>query len=195
MNGWLTLVLQSVAIGVALAMDAFSVSMANGLNDPRMRRRTMCIVAGTFAGFQFAMPMIGWFCVIKLKEAFEVFEKFIPWMALALLAIIGGKMLTDGIKGDEGEGEEAHLGLKMLCVQGIATSIDALSTGFTTSDYKLVEALASSLIIAAVTFVICIAGVIIGKKFGTRLANKAQLLGGCILIVIGLKIWLEGVFL
>ena len=194
MNHWLTLVLQSMAIGAALAMDAFSVSMANGLNDPKMNGRKMCAVAGTFAGFQFAMPMLGWFCVIKLKEAFEVFERFIPWMALCLLALIGGKMLLDGFRGDEGEGEVAQLGLKMLCVQGVATSIDALSTGFTTSNYMVVEAFASSVIIAAVTFAICIAGVMIGKKFGTKLANKAQLLGGGILLVIGLKIWLEGVF-
>ena len=105
MSIWLELVLQSIALGVALAMDAFSVSMANGLNDPGMEKKKMCVIAGTFAGFQFAMPMIGWFCVTTIKEIFAMFEKFIPWIALLLLLFIGGKMLLDGIRGgDDGEG-------------------------------------------------------------------------------------------
>ena len=190
---WLELVLQSIALGVALAMDAFSVSMANGLNDPGMKKKKMCVIAGTFAGFQFAMPMIGWFCVTTIKEIFSMFEKFIPWIALILLLLIGGKMLLDGIRGD-GDSEEGsgELGVKMLIVQGIATSIDALSTGFTTSAYSAFQAFISSLIIAIVTFVICIAGVKIGKKFGVKLAGKAQILGGVILILIGLKICFIG---
>ena len=101
MTIWLELVLQSIALGVALAMDAFSVSMANGLNDPGMKKKKMCVIAATFAGFQFAMPMIGWFCVTTIKEIFSMFERFIPWIALILLLIIGGKMLLDGIRGDE----------------------------------------------------------------------------------------------
>lgn len=194
MNEWLALAAQSVMLGIALAMDAFSVSMANGLNNPKMRRRMMCVIAGTFAGFQFLMPMTGWVCVTMVKEIFQVFEKFIPWMALILLVIIGGKMLLEGIKNDE-EAKETALGVKMLLVQGVATSIDALSTGFTTSEYNLVEAFVSSAIIAVVTFVICVVGVAVGKKFGMKLAGKAQLLGGTILIIIGLKIWIEGVLL
>ena len=122
-----------------------------------------------------------------------MFEKFIPWIALILLLLIGGKMLLDGIRGD-GDSEEGsgELGVKMLIVQGIATSIDALSTGFTTSAYSAFQAFISSLIIAIVTFVICIAGVKIGKKFGVKLAGKAQILGGVILILIGLKICFIG---
>ena len=189
---WLELVIQSIALGVALAMDAFSVSMANGLNDPNMKKKKMCIVAGTFAGFQFAMPMIGWFCVTTIKEIFVMFEKFIPWIALILLLLIGGKMLLDGIRGGDEEEGSAELGVKLLILQGIATSIDALSTGFTTSAYNVFQAFISSLIIAVVTFIICIAGVRIGKKFGVRLANKAQILGGVILILIGLKICFIG---
>lgn len=193
MTIWLELVLQSIALGVALAMDAFSVSMANGLNDPRMKKKKMCVTAGTFAGFQFAMPMIGWFCVTTIKEIFSMFERFIPWIALILLLIIGGKMLLDGIRGDEdGEESSGELGVKLLIVQGIATSIDALSTGFTTSAYSAFQAFISSLIIAIVTFVICIAGVKIGKKFGVKLAGKAQILGGALLILIGLKICFIG---
>lgn len=190
---WLELVLQSIALGVALAMDAFSVSMANGLNDPGMKKKKMCVIAGTFAGFQFAMPMIGWFCVTTIKDIFSMFEKLIPWIALILLLIIGGKMLLDGIRGgDEDEENSSELGAKLLIVQGIATSIDALSTGFTTSAYSAFQAFISSLIIAIVTFVICIAGVKIGKKFGVKLAGKAQILGGVILILIGLKICFIG---
>ena len=122
-----------------------------------------------------------------------MFERFIPWIALILLLIIGGKMLLDGIRGgDEDEENSSELGVKLLIVQGIATSIDALSTGFTTSAYSAFQAFISSLIIAVVTFVICIAGVKIGKKFGVKLAGKAQILGGVILILIGLKICFIG---
>lgn len=193
MTIWLELVLQSIALGVALAMDAFSVSMANGLSDPGMKKNKMCVIAGTFAGFQFAMPMIGWFCVTTIKEIFAMFERFIPWIALILLLFIGGKMLLDGIRGDEdGEENSGELGVKLLIVQGIATSIDALSTGFTTSAYSAFQAFISSLIIAVVTFIICIVGVKIGKKFGVKLAGKAQILGGVILILIGLKICFIG---
>lgn len=192
MEIWITLIIQSIALGVALAMDAFSVSMANGLNNPKMDNKTVFTVAGTFAGFQFAMPMIGWFCVTMIKEIFQVFEKFIPWIALILLVLIGGKMIIDGIKNDEDNEEVLQLGFKVLFVQGVATSIDALSTGFTTSEYNAFEAVISSLIIAVVTFIICVAGVHIGKKFGTKLANKAQFLGGTILILIGLKIFFIG---
>ena len=167
--------------------------MANGLNDPGMKKKKMCVIAATFAGFQFAMPMIGWFCVTTIKEIFSMFERFIPWIALILLLIIGGKMLLDGIRGDEdGEESSGELGVKLLIVQGIATSIDALSTGFTTSAYSAFQAFISSLIIAIVTFIICIAGVKIGKKFGVKLAGKAQILGGVILILIGLKICFIG---
>ena len=122
-----------------------------------------------------------------------MFERFIPWIALILLLFIGGKMLLDGIRGgDDEENGSAELGVKLLIVQGIATSIDALSTGFTTSAYSAFQAFISSLIIAIVTFVICIAGVKIGKKFGVKLAGKAQILGGVILILIGLKICFIG---
>lgn len=192
MSVWLELVFQSIALGVALAMDAFSVSMANGLNDPDMQKKKMCVIAGTFAGFQFAMPMIGWFCVTTIKEIFAMFEIFIPWLALFLLLCIGGKMLLDGIHGGEEADSSAQLSVKLLALQGIATSIDALSTGFTTSSYSAFQAFLSSLIIAVVTFFICIAGVRIGKTFGTRLAGRAQMLGGVILILIGLKICFIG---
>ncbi|MCD8151586.1 MAG: manganese efflux pump MntP family protein [Clostridiales bacterium] len=183
----------SILLGIGLSMDAFSVSMANGLNEPQMRRRKAIEIAGVFAGFQALMPLAGWFCVHTAARYFTAFQPFIPWIALALLAFIGGKMLIDGLRNQTESESTATLGPAALIVQGIATSIDALSVGFTIADYNGQMALAAALIIAAVTFVICMAGVSIGKKFGTRLSNKAQILGGVILIAIGLEIFLSGV--
>ena len=189
----------SILLGVGLAMDAFSVSMANGLNQPCMRRGRMCFIAGIFAFCQFAMPMIGWVCVSTVATYFTAFETLIPWIALALLGFIGGKMLYEGIR-DRKEPCEAcdpdvpAVSLAGLIVQGIATSIDALSVGFTISEYNWIEALVCGLLIAVVTFGICMGGLFIGKKFGTKLAGSAGILGGSILIFIGLEIFITGVF-
>lgn len=194
MNWNLMFFVNSVLLGVGLAMDAFSVSLANGLNDPKMKVKKVCGIAGMFGFFQALMPMIGCICVHTIVQYFKVFEIFIPWIALGLLGFIGGKMLMEGIKNKEEEAEVTGLGFGALVVQGIATSIDALSVGFTISEYKLPMAVASALIIATVTFLICLAGVIIGKKFGMKLSNKASILGGVILILIGIEIFVSGVF-
>ena len=154
----------------------------------------MCFVAGVYAFFQFAMPMIGWLCVRTVAETFSEFQKFIPWIALSLLGFIGGKMLIEGIKGEEEETEQAKLGAVALLIQGVATSIDALSVGFTIADYDVISALISCLIIAITTFLICVSGLAIGKKAGTKLAGKATVLGGIILIAIGIEIFITGVF-
>ncbi len=185
----------SILLGVGLAMDAFSVSLANGLHEPNMRRRRMGLIAGIFAGFQFAMPMIGWICVSTIAQYFTAFQKCIPWIALCLLGYIGGKMLIESIKGGEEEDDGTPaIGLSGLMVQGIATSIDALSVGFTISDYHFFEATLSCLLIGVVTFFICYAGLGIGKKAGTKLADKAGILGGSILIFIGLEIFITSFF-
>lgn len=184
----------SILLGVGLAMDAFSVSLANGLNEPHMKRRKSCLIAGTFAFFQALMPMTGWICVHTIVRYFQSFEKWIPWIALILLAFIGGKMVWDGIKNKEEASEATNLTFATLIVQGIATSIDALSVGFTIAEYGFLMALVCALLIVATTFVICIIGLMIGKKFGTRLSNKASILGGVILIGIGLEIFISGVF-
>lgn len=199
----LALIINSILLGIGLAMDAFSVSLANGLNEHNMGLGRMLAIAGTFAGFQFAMPVIGWFCVHTIAEAFSAFQKFIPWIALALLLYIGGKMLIEGIrdskemKGDAVQVADAieRVTLAGLMLQGIATSIDALSVGFTISDYNAGQAFAASVIIGVVTYVICMIGLKLGKTFGTRLAGKASMLGGVILILIGLEIWFTGVIL
>ena len=189
------LVTTSMGIGVAYAMDAFSVSLANGLSEPKMKKRKMTGIAGVFSAFQFAMPMIGWICVSTIAQQFKAFEKFIPWIALVLLGYIGGKMLIEGIKTrNECSIERPAVGFGALIVQGIATSIDALSGGFTIAHYNVFEALISCIIIAVVTFVICYVGIIIGKKSGTCLAGKANILGGVILLAIGLKIFIESWF-
>ena len=190
MNLGIAFFVKSILLGVGLAMDAFSVSLANGLNEPKMKKHKMCGVAGVFAGFQFAMPMIGWICVSTIARLFGIFEKFIPWIALILLGYIGGKMLYEGIKNKDEEDEKPGVGLKGLLVQGIATSIDALSVGFTISKYSCMEALLACLLIGAVTFIICLAGLAIGKKAGTKLAGKAGILGGVILVAIGVEIFI-----
>ena len=184
-------------IGIGLAMDAFSVSLANGLNEPNMSTKKALGAAGVFGIFQGVMPLIGWFCVHSIATAFSAFEKFIPWIALALLGYIGGKMLYEGIqeyKCQREGGEECPipkaLGLSALLVQGVATSIDALSVGFTISDYNVIQAVVCALLIAAITFGICFAGIYLGKKFGTALAGKSAIFGGAILIFIGLEIFI-----
>lgn len=183
----------SMLLGVGLAMDAFSVSLANGLNEPHMKRRKSCLIAGTFAFFQALMPMTGWICVHTIVQYFQSFEKWIPWIALILLVFIGGKMLLEGIRNKGEVDEVTKLTFGTLLVQGIATSIDALSVGFTIAEYGFWMALICALLIAATTFVICIIGLLIGKKFGTKLSNKASVLGGVILIAIGLEIFISGV--
>ena len=188
--------IKSVLLGVGLAMDAFSVSLANGLHEPNMKKMRMGGISCVFAFFQFLMPMIGWVCVHTAAEKFKMFEKLIPWIALVLLLFIGGKMLIEGIKNksEQEEASSSEVGIFALLLQGVATSIDALSVGFTISDYGYTQALACCAVIAAVTFIICMAGVAIGKRFGVSLAEKASVLGGAILIFIGLEIFITGVF-
>lgn len=194
MNLNFQLFFNSVLLGAGLAMDAFSVSLANGLNEPKMKREKMIAVAGIFAAFQFVMPLIGWICVSTIAQHFASFQKFIPWIALALLGYIGGKMLYDGVTDKGKEEAKGAVGFSALIVQGIATSIDALSVGFTIAGYSLFEALVSCIIIGVVTFFICFAGIHIGKKAGTRISGKAGILGGVILIFIGLEIFITNLF-
>ena len=205
------LILKGLLFGLALAMDAFSVSLANGLHDTKMCNSKMFLIAGTFSFFQGAMPLLGWLCIHTVLEYFNAFSLAIPYIALALLLFIGGKMIYDAIGeikedkkalvADGAVAEESSckccnpptvLGFGALIVQGIATSIDALSVGFDIAELKFTEALTESLVIAASTFLICVAGVLIGKKFGTKLAGKATILGGVILIAIGFEIFISG---
>jgi len=191
MNIGFTFFFNSILLGVGLAMDAFSVSLANGMNEPCMKTRKSMGIAGLFAFFQALMPMIGWICVHTICQYFKAFESLIPWIALVLLGYIGGKMLYDGIKNkDECPCAKEGLGIGALMVQGVATSIDALSVGFTIAGYNLLAAILAVVIIAVVTFVICFGGIQIGKVAGTKLAGKSGIFGGIILIFIGLEIFI-----
>ena len=187
--------MNSILLGVGLAMDAFSVSIANALGEPGMRKRRMCAIAGVYGIFQTVMPLTGWICVHTIIRIFSAFEKFIPWIALILLLYIGGKMVIEGFRS---RGEEAAacvtLGAGALLIQGVATSIDALSVGFTIAEYRWPMALACALLCGLVTFAICLVGLLIGKAFGSKLSTKATILGGFILIGIGIEIFISGVF-
>ena len=184
--------LESILLGAGLAMDAFSVSLANGLNEPCMKTRKMCGVAGAFGIFQGLMPMIGWVCIHTIVEYFNWFEKLIPWIALVLLCFIGGKMLIEGIQNKDEGVVCKKITFGALMVQGVATSIDALSVGFTIAEYEWHAALTSSAIITLITFLFCMIGIFIGKQAGTKLAGKAGIIGGVILIVIGIEIFITG---
>lgn len=189
--------MNSILLGVGLAMDACAVSMANGLNDPNMKVRKVLLVALIFAFFQALMPMIGWICVRTVAQQFDKFTVAIPYIALALLGFIGGKMIYEGVTHKENSSEQQthkNLTAVVLLTQAVATSIDALSVGFTVSSYDVWQALTSVAIISLVTFAICVGGVYVGKKFGTKLGNKAEIFGGIILIGIGLEILITGVF-
>ena len=185
--------LSAIALGIGLSMDAFSVSLANGLNEPCMKKPKMLAVAGTFAAFQAIMPFIGWFLVTTVVQYFKAFEVFIPYIALILLAFIGGKMIIEGVKNNNEENKCRSSGFLALIVQGIATSIDALSAGFTMASYNLAMAIVCVLVIAIVTFIICTIGVVLGKKFGTIFAGKASIFGGIILLIIGVEIFISGI--
>ncbi len=210
MNTIIWLILNSLMLGVGLAMDAFSVSLANGFAYPSMKKKQMLTISGTYAFFQFIMPVIGWFLVHEAVSFFTGFQKFIPWIALLLLAFIGGKMLMEGLKSRkctaDGQCETCpnrncevredvqpkDLTAKLIILQGIATSIDALSVGFTISEYDALMTLFSGLIIGITTYIICFIGLKLGIKFGTKLSGNAKIIGGVILIGIGVEIFVKG---
>lgn len=189
-----TFLLNNILLGIGLAMDAFSVSLVNGLSEPCMKRKKIVAVALVFAVFQAVMPLTGWFCVHTIVDKFSSFKPYVPWIAFLLLLYIGGGMISDGIKKKDSTEECSHsLGFLGLILQGIATSIDALSVGFTIAEYNGFMAVVSALIIAIVTFVICVGGIVIGKRFGTKLSNKSLILGGTILAFIGFEILIKGI--
>lgn len=203
----LKLCLTSLGLGVGLAMDACAVSMTDGLNEPKMKTGKAVLIAFTFAFFQALMPMIGWICVSLIADRFAEFAKWVPYIALVLLLIIGGKMLYDGIRdtvrknknkdgGDENKSAAKSLTFAALLVQAVATSIDALSTGFTLNDIagnNVWYALLSVAIIAVITFGISVGAVFLGRKFGDKLGSNAEIVGGVVLIAIGLEIFLSGI--
>lgn len=194
MEGTWVFVLNSIFLGVGLAMDAFSVSMADGLNEPDMGRRKMLGICGCFAAFQAAMPMLGWYSVRRMLCAFKALIPLIPWACLVILCLIGGSMILEAFHQPEGECQPRKLTGKVLFLQGLATSLDALSVGFAIAEYGFSMAAVSAAIIALVTFPICLVGVLLGRKVGMSLSCRAMLLGGGILIAVGIEIWARGIF-
>lgn len=200
---WL-LVLEVFLIGVSLSMDAFAVSITDGLCYHNLTKRKGVLIPATFGIFQAVMPLIGFFVAFGLGQAFkEVFDKFDHWIAFVLLLIIGGKMIFDAIKefrSTEDEITPKQFSLPELLLQGVATSIDALFVGvsFAATDGlkdSIPNVLMSVLIIGCTTFIISLVGVIVGYKVGNVLKKKAgitEIIGGLVLIGIGLKILIEG---
>lgn len=179
-------------IGVGLSMDAFAVSICKGLNMKKINYKHALIIGGFFGGFQALMPLLGW----ALGSRFEQYiESVDHWIAFILLAFIGGKMVYESIKGGDDDEESSHqdkLDIKELFMLAVATSIDALAVGVTFA-FLEVSILPSITLIGITTFVISVGGVVIGNRFGSKYKNKAEIAGGMILILIGLKILLEGV--
>ena len=186
--------------GVALAMDAFAVSICKGIKMPKLKKSHIAIIAVFFGGFQMLMPLVGW---LLGNQLVQYIEKFDHWIAFGLLAFIGIKMAIESFKKDDeccACGEKADkLDIKELFILAIATSIDALAVGLTFSLYPDINIVSSISIIGITTFVICSVGVLIGHlciKLGGKLGDKfkfaANLAGGLVLIAIGVKLLIEG---
>ena len=176
-------------ISVGLAMDAFSVSVCKGLSMKKLDLKGGVITALFFGVFQAFMPVIGYFLVSRFADFISSFSH---WVSFGLLAVIGGKMMIEAIKGGDDESEnEYRLNIKELFVLAVATSIDALAVGIVFAAEKT-PVITSVTIIGAVTFLLSLAGVYIGHRFGSKYEKKAELAGGAILIIIGVKLLLDG---
>lgn len=181
-------ILEVFLIGVGLSMDAFAVSICRGLKMQKLSVSQTVLIAVFFGGFQALMPLVGWFLGTQFESYITAVDH---WIAFVLLAVIGGKMIYDSFKGeDDDKSEKSVLNIKELLVMAVATSIDALAVGITFA-FLSVNIWSSIAIIGVTTFVLSAIGVLIGHKFGAKYKNKAEIAGGVILILIGLKILLE----
>lgn len=174
-------------IGIGLSMDAFAASVCQGLKMRKISPKQTLIIALFFGGFQALMPLIGW----VLGKQFETYITSIDhWIAFVLLAFIGGKMVFDALKQEDGDKDDSPFSVREIFLLAIATSIDALAVGITFA-FLQTNIWVSISIIGCTTFLLSAVGVFIGHKFGAKHKNKAELAGGIILILIGLKILLE----
>ncbi len=180
----------AAALGLGLAMDAFSLSLVNGLQAPKMSTGPIFRVAGIFALFQGLMPLLGYACVRGATARFVVLERFVPFAALFLLLFIGMKMMLQGWTPPE-QAPGRGPALFTLMAQGLAGSVDALSVGFTMATYPPSAAISGAAVIALVTFALCLVGVMIGRKFGTGLSGGATMVGGLLLILFAVKLFLD----
>ncbi len=225
--------ISSILLGIGLAMDAFAISVANGISKPDAKLEYAAKITVVYALFQFAMPMLGWLMVHEAAKALGAFNELIPWIALILLAFLGGRMILDGARSRISEAEVCNDACKervcssesgrndvcskrdicskrlqfladntsseltgmTLFLQGIATSIDALSTGFAIARYDAKAAFVCSSIIASVTWIMCMTGVRIGSRVGKMFSAHATIVGGVILVVIGIEVFAKGVLL
>lgn len=176
-------------LSLGLAMDAFSVSVCKGLSMKRIDYRGAAVIAVFFGGFQAVMPLLGYF----LGSRFEAYiSRYSHWVAFILLGFIGGKMAWEALRsGDEEELSPYRLDLKELTVLAIATSIDALAVGIVFAAQRAKVAF-SVTVIGLITFFVCLMGVVIGNRFGSRYEKKAELCGGIVLMLIGVKLLLDG---
>jgi putative Mn2+ efflux pump MntP len=187
----MALFFELVLLGVGLAMDAFAVSVCKGLSMTKVNKKQALVIGLFFGGFQALMPFIGWILGIGFQQYIESVDH---WIAFILLAFIGGKMMYESFNPDEEKSDnkkDPPLDIKEMFLLALATSIDALAVGVTFAflEYPIVESIT---IIGIVTFIISIVGVFIGNFFGSKYKNKAEFVGGLILVLIGLKILLEG---
>ncbi len=182
--------IEVLLIGIGLSMDAFAVALCKGLSMRKFNWKAGVVIAAFFGFFQAFMPWIGW---LVCRNFEKYITRFDHWIAFVLLAFIGGKMLFDAIKEMKNPGEEeAEFKLKVgeLFVLAIATSIDALAVGISFA-FLSINIWSSITIIGISTFILSFIGVVIGNKFGAKFKTKAEIIGGVILILIGLKILLE----
>ena len=183
-------ILEVILIGISLAMDAFAVSICKGLSMNKLDWKKALIIALYFGGFQALMPVVGYF----LGATFSNFVTSVDhWITFGLLSIIGGNMIKESLD-DELEKRNDRVDFKTMIVLAIATSIDALAVGVTFAFLKTNIMLSTSFI-GIITFFMSLFGVKIGNKFGDKFQNKAEFIGGAILILIGLKILLERNFI
>ena len=187
-------IVNSILLGIALSADAFSLSVVNGINYPHIKYSKTIQIAGLFALFQALMPMSGWFLTNTVMKYFKILQKLIPWVSQFFLFYLGIKMITDNREGNTIDPTAVGLTIFTLLIQAVATSIDALLVGFTIAPYSLMKALVCSVIIAAVTFVVCFLGVQGGKEIGLKLVGKASVLGGIVLILIAVEHFLKLIF-
>ncbi len=183
----------SVGLGAGLAMDAVSVSVADSIREPGMSIGKKTAIAFTFGAFQFVMPLMGWFLVKGAVMLMGWLLKFTPWLSLIILFFLGIRMIREGREDDDVQLTEGT-GSGQILIQGVATSIDALSVGFTIADYTFGMALTSTLTIGLITFGLCMAALYAGRFLHGKLPFKETALGGIILILIGIRVFIDGIF-
>ena len=179
-------ILEIILIGIGLAMDAFAVSVCKGLSMKKLKWENVFLIATYFGSFQAFMPLIGYFLGTTFQNLVTAISH---WIAFAVLAFIGGNMIKESFQGQKNlENDSIHM--RNMILLAVATSLDALAVGITFAFFKINVFLAI-VIIGIITFLLSVVGVLIGRLFGDKLQNKAEMLGGIILIMIGIKILLE----